>query len=155
MWFWANDSNHKHIICCWNDFFPRLTIWYFYLKIRPRLARINCQIFYSLARKVCFEIQPLSSRTKGTIMIVGMKGTCWDHKPAVGMAGDGLFASLDHRRWQHFTVNEARYNLFGLPWFSSTGACDDLFIRAPDRPWLFPSKRERESDKEREREREK
>ena len=59
-----------------NDFLPQLTIWGTYLKIRPRLARIHSQSFDNPSRKVCFEIRPLSSLTKGTITIVGSKGTC-------------------------------------------------------------------------------
>ena len=69
-----------------NDLSPRLTIWGSYLKIRLCLAWINSQSFNSLSRKACFEFQPRLLRTKGTIMIVGSKGTCWDPEPPSNVA---------------------------------------------------------------------
>ena len=59
------------------------------LKIRPRLVQLHCQSFYSSPQKACFEIWPLLLRTKGTIMIVGSKGTSWNLEMELSMAGDG------------------------------------------------------------------
>ena len=72
-----------------NHFSPWLTMWDSYLKTRSRLVRLHCQSFDSLSRKACFEFRPLSSRTNGTIMIMGSNGTCWYPEPPSKVAGDG------------------------------------------------------------------
>ena len=70
-----------------------------------------------------------------------------------------IFTRLTHRQWRHFTMNGAGYNLFGLLWFSPTGACVELLAVASWSSKARTSRRknngrglERETMRERERE---
>ena len=129
-----------------NDFSPWLKIWDHYPKIRPCLARINCESFDNLSRNACFEIRPLSSRTKGTIMMRGSSGTSWDQEQPPQLAGDGgstpsslgHFTRLTHWQWPRFTANRAGFNLFGLLWFSLADACSKRTFLCR-RSWLAVS----------------
>ena len=156
-------SNIDILCIIGNGFSPRLNIWDWYLKIRPCLARINCQNFDSLSQKACWAIWPLLSWTEATITIVGTKGTCWNLEPPPTMARDyesrPFFLCYFHappppslmvpRRWRSCHPYQSSSSNAPYVVYTVVGR-----LKSTDRPWAIAHIEREKNERERKRERE-
>ena len=115
-------------------FSPRVWNWDHYFKISLRLARINCQSFVILHRKVCWRSghfrreQRVPLRWGGLEELVGTLNH-FQKWPETGVLTSSLSLSITcvhHFQWRHFTANRVGPSYFSVFYFSSTGACSTI-----------------------------
>ena len=135
--FLQTNPNKGILYIVGNHFLPRLKIRDHYLKIRLRLAWINCQSFANLYKNACRRSEHFRREWSIPLWKGGQRELFytlrrwWGWLETMFCCGSTLAAPRAFHRchWQHFSCWETAFPLINVLWLAPASACASVHYR--------------------------